>query len=625
MRKYLFLIGSFLVSQPLCAQEEGTLLPIADPIPETTITVTATGTRSEIEDTGQAVTVIGEEEIEQVQGADIERVLRRAPGVTFTRNGGPGGFTGMRVRGASADQLLVLIDGVRVADPGAPGGGFDFGNLLAGNIEKLDLLRGSNSTIWGSDALGGVLAVSTRASSEWTASAEYGADDTAYLTAAGGASGERFFLGGSGSWYRTDGFSQAAGGTEADGFEQWAANAQARAYLSDRFELFARGRWAEGDLEIDGFPPPRFVLADTGEAQDTRQYSGAAGAVYDTPTLFVQASYSFADTERALFDPASGPAPSFTTDGHSDRAELRGEWRPLGPFILNFGSEGEWTDFSSSFDAPRSTRIFGAYAQAGVELGPLAGHIGLRHDDHARFGGATSFGADVSYAIAPELRLRASVGEGFKAPTLFQLFSDFGNAALQPERATSYDLGLAWRTRAAPSYAAITLFRRDSEGLIDFVSCFGVTTGICAGRPFGTYDNVGRARAEGFEIELGAAPAERLQARAVYSYVRARDRELGLDLARRPRHALTASLDWTTPLGIVLGGDVRLVGDSYDDAGNFVPLDGYALADVRASWPLGERVEVFGRIENVTDADYTEVAGYGTRGRAAFLGARLRM
>ena len=622
MRKTLLFLGSSLIAAPAWSQDEAL---VHDPIAETTITVTATGTRSEIEDTGPAVTVLGEEEIERVQGADVTRVLRRAPGVTFTRNGGPGGFTGMRVRGAAGEQLLVLVDGVRVSDPAAPGGGFDFGNLLAGNIEKLDLLRGSNSTIWGSDVLGGVLAVTTRASSELTASAEYGADDTTYLTAAGGASGELFFLGGSGSWYRTDGFSQAANGTEADGFEQWAANAQARAYLSDEFELFARGRWAEGDLDLDGFAPPSFTFGDTLETQATRQYSGATGAVYDTATLFLQASYSFADTERALFDPAMGAAPSYTTDGHSDRGELRGEWRPLGPIILNFGAEGEWTRFATSFDAPQSTRIFGAYAQAGVEFGPLAGHVGLRQDDHARFGGATSFGADVSYAIAPDLRLRASVGEGFKAPTLFQLFSDFGNAALQPERATSYDVGLAWRTRAAPTYAALTLFRRDSEDLIDFVSCFGVTGGICTDRPFGTYDNVGRARAEGVELELGAMPAESLRARAVYSYIRARDREAGLDLARRPRHALTASLDWTSPLGLVLGGDVRLVGDSYDDAGNFVPLDGYAVADVRASWPVGERIELFGRVENVTDADYTEVAGYGTRGRAAFVGARLRM
>lgn len=614
MFKYLFLLNAALTAQPLFAQAE-----------ETGITVTATGTRSEVEDTGQPVTVIGQDEIDAVQGADVTRVLRRAPGVAITRNGPPGAFTGVRVRGASAEQLLVLVDGVRVADPAAPGGGFDFGNLGAGEIEKLDLLRGSNSTIWGSDAIGGVLLVTTRARRGLIASGEYGSDDSTYLTASGGAGSDAFFVGGSAGWQRTDGYSAAASGSEPDGFEQWSANAQARAYLSPAFELFALGRYAKGNLDLDGYPAPNYTFADTAESQRTRQYSGAAGAIYDSGPLYLRGSYSFSDTERATFDPAFGPAPNYTTDGHSHRGDLRGEWRPIGPLILNFGGEAEWTSFGSMFDARQGTHIWGAYAQAGVEYGKLSAHAGLRHDRHARFGGATSLGADLSYTVAAELRLRASYGEGFKAPTLFQLLSDYGNDALQPERSRSFDLGLAWRTRAAPTWGAVTLYRRDSRNLIDFVSCFGVTGGICVNRPFGTYDNVGRARAQGFEVEFGLAPSERLRTSVAYSYLDAKDRANGAQLARRPRHALTAAVDWTSPIGLVLGGDVRLVGDSFDDAAGAVPLDGHALADLRASLPLGERFELYGRIENLFDARYTEVAGYGTRGRAGFVGARLRL
>jgi vitamin B12 transporter len=196
---------------------------------------------------------------------------------------------------------------------------------------------------------------------------------------------------------------------------------------------------------------------------------------------------------------------------------------------------------------------------------------------------------------------------------------------LQPERSRSFDLGLAWHTRTAPTWGAVTLYRRDSRDLIDFVSCFGVTTGICTDRPSGTYANVGRARAQGFEVELGLAPTERLRTTLAYSYLDAEDRASGNELARRPRHALTATLDWTAPLGVRIGADVRLVGDSFDDAANLVSLDGYVLADLRASVPLGDKFELFGRIENLLDARYTEVAGYGTRGRAAFVGARVRL
>jgi vitamin B12 transporter len=634
MRKYLFSSVSLAVfASPLAAQvaDDTITLEGIRAVDEATITVTATGTRIEVEDTGMAVTVLGEGEIASVQGADLTRVLERVPGLTVTRNGGAGSFTGVRLRGAEAEQTLVVLDGVRVADPAAPGGGFDLGNLLSANLAKIEVMRGSNSTIWGSDAIGGVIVASTLAETGLRASAEYGARDTFTGGVAGGLGSERGYIGGAASYFRTDGISAAASGTEPDGFEQWDVNAQARYYFSDAFEVFARGRWAEGTLDIDGFPAPAFALADTAEYQDTRQYSGSAGAIYDTGPLYLQATYSFADTERDNVDPAFGP--SFTSDGHSDRVSLRGEWRPIGPLLLNFGGEHEWSSYETLFDAGHSTRILGAYAQAGIEFGGLSAHAGARVDDHARFGSAVSFGADLSYEIAADLRLRASVGEGFKAPTLFQLFSDFGNEALRPERSTSFDLGLALGERTMTSrrfYGAVTAFRRDAEDQIEFASCFGSAAPLCATRPFGYYDNIGRVRAQGFEVELGARPSDRWTTRAVYAYVDAENRTPGSayrgnPLARRPHHALTASVDWQTPLaGLTLGGDVRLVSDSFENASNTVPLDGYAVATLRASLPVGEKVELFGRIENLTDAEYQTAAGYGTPGRGAFVGARAR-
>ncbi|ROT94222.1 TonB-dependent receptor [Altererythrobacter sp. FM1] len=619
MSKYLFLLSCAAVASPALAAEDAYQ---ADP---TTITVTASGTGSNVVDTGQPVTVIGADEIDSIQGADIARVLERAPGVTISRNGAPGSVTSVWVRGASAEQLLVLVDGVRVSDPASPGGGFDFGNLLAGNIEKIDLLRGANSTIWGSDAMGGVLAVTTRAQRGLQASAEYGSNETAYLKATGGIGSDAYFLGGSASWYRTDGYSSARNGTEPDGFEQFAANGEARAYLSPSFELFVRGRYAKGDLDVDGFPAPSYTFADTNETQKTEQYSGAAGAVYDSGTLYLQGAWSFADTHRENYNPDFGSDPTYTIAGHLDRADVRGTWRAVGPLVVNFGGNGEWTRFADIGGKHESTNTWGAYTQIGIETPRYAAHVGVRHDEHERFGGETSFGADASFEIVHDLRLRASVGEGFKAPTLYQLLSDYGNVSLSPEQATSYDLGLAWRDRAAPTYAAVTLFRRDSKNLIDFISCSGVIGGICNNRPYGTYDNVGRARAQGVEIEFGLAPTDNLRTQIAYSYVEATDRATGNWLARRPQHALTTSLDWTTPLGLVIGGDVRLVGESFDNATNTKRLAPYAVGDIRASLPIANRFELFGRVENVTDADYETVSGYGTQGRAGYVGVRLKM
>jgi len=595
------------------------------PDPETTITVTATGTRIEVEDTGQAVTVMGEAEIEAVQGADLTRVFERAPGVTLTRNGGTGSFTGLRLRGSEAEQVLTIVDGVRMADPAAPSGGFDFGTLLALDLAKLEILRGSNSTIWGSDAVGGVVVASTRAQSGLRGMAEYGSRETASAMVSGGLSDpDTGFLGFSGTWFSTDGISAAEAGSEADGFEQWALNGHARYYFSDSFEVFARARYAEGELDIDGFPAPAFTLADTDERQDTRQLSGSTGAVLDTGGLFLSAAYSFADTDRDNLD-GQGAA-TFTGQGRSDRVNLRGEWRFFGPLLLHFGAENEWTSYRTLFDAGEDTRSTGAYAQLGIEYNALSGHIGARVDNHADFGTELSFGADASYEFSPGWRLRGSIGEGFKAPTLFQLHSDYGNLLLRPEQSTSFDLGVAYGQRAyGRLHGALTLYQRNTDNQIAYVSCFGDTTGICTDRPFGTYDNVTRTRARGVEAELWARPAQSVTLGAVYTFTDAENRDTGLTLARRPRHAATLTGDWQAAAGVRLGADLRVVSSSFDDAFNMVRLDGYATLTLRASWDVSERVQLFGRVENLWDEHYQTAAGYGTPGTDAYFGARMAL
>ncbi|WP_082992452.1 TonB-dependent siderophore receptor [Erythrobacter sp. QSSC1-22B] len=625
MRKFLFLLTVAAIPTAIPAavsaqsalpaervEEAETVVADTDDGVEA-ITVTATGLFTRIENTGQAVTVIGRDEIEALQGADITRVLARAPGVAFSRNGPLGAFTGVRLRGGEAEQLLVLIDGVRVADPASPSGGFDFGTLTTGTIGKIDLLRGSNSTIWGSDAIAGVIDVSTRGRGGLAGSVEYGARDTFSASATGGLSEDAYFAGLSASYVRSDGFSAAASGTEPDGFEQFTLGGSAFVDLTDRLELFAQGRYAASTIDIDGFPAPAFVFADTAETQETEQLSGALGLAYYGQDLTLRASYALADTSRDNFDPALGDAPLFTSDGSSQNLSLRGEYRLIGGLTLAFGGNREWTEYRTDSDTGEDATITGAYLQAGWVLGGLAAHIGARLDDHDRFGSATSFGGDVSYALGEGWRLRASVGEGFKAPSLFQLYSDFGNLDLRPEKSTSMDLGLERGTRGSGFHAAVTAFRRDSEDLIGFDNATF------------TYANIAEARAQGLEVELGADIAPALRVAGVYSLLDAENRLSGNDLARRPRHSATLFADWQTPVGAVIGADLRLVGDSFDNAANSVRLEGYEVFDLRASFPLTGALEVFGRVENVFDEEYQTAAGYGSPGRGAFLGVRAQM
>lgn len=632
MSRYLLLLGcSFCFAAPGLAQDvpdpaveddaQYESIVLTHRIRDTYITVVASGVSERLSETGQPVTIIDRAEIDQVQGADLTRVLQRTPGVTITRNGGVGNFTGVRIRGAEAEQLLVVVDGAKLADPSSPGGGFDFGNLLSGGIGKIELLRGSNSVIWGSQAIGGVMAVTSAAPQGIEASAEYGSRDTLDLRAGAGLSGNAGALSLGGGYFRTDGFSSAEVGSEPDGFRQWQIGGRGRLKVTDELSIKANARYSDGRLEIDGFPAPDYTFADTAEYQETRSYSGAVGAEYRGDDLDLQANFSLSDIERVNFDPAFGSDPSFGYDGHGERADLRGKARVTDEFALRFGGEYEWSRFSGTFDAEQRANIGGAYTQLGFDSGNLAINAGVRLDDHSRFGSAVTFGADAAYQVANGWSVRASVGEGFKAPTLFQLFSDFGNQGLAPEQSTSVDLGVTYGDRNLDTYFAASIFRRDSENLIGFVNL--------PDPPYGIYQNTGLARAQGIEVEGGYGLSDTLSARLVYSFVDTEDRSAGSanqgnELARRPRHAATVSGDWT-PGNVRFGSDLRLVSRSFDNAGNTVRLGGYAVLDLRASWQATDAFELFGRIENVFDEQYQTAAGYGSAGRGVFVGVRAAM
>lgn len=636
MRTNTLLIAKVLVSatalSPLAAhaqsqaQDDAAYDPsiaYAEAMPAATdpgaIVVVATGIPIDIAETGQPVSVIGLDEIESVQGPDLTRVLQRLPGTTISRNGGPGSFTGVRVRGASSEQLLVLIDGVKVNDVAAPGGGFDFGNVLAGGIERIELLRGPNSVVWGSDAMGGVMNLSTRVADGIFASGEYGSHDTVYATLSGGVRTDALEAGISGSYMDSDGYSAASVGTEEDGFRQWQVTGRARYALAEGFALVANARYADGKVGQDGYPAPLYAFADTDDVQDTAEKSGRVGFEYLGNALTLRGGYARSRTERVY----SGESyvwyenGVYATDGRVDRAELFGQYRLAGPIRLDFGADREWTRFEDE-GATRKARTTSGHAMLGFYTPVATLAAGARYDDHSLFGGEWTFGANGAVRFAADLRLRASYGEGFKAPSLYQLYSlYYGDLGLQPETSKGFDVGLEKGSRADRFFAAVSLFRRDSRNLIDF----DLTNYV--------YYNIGRARAQGAELELAARPSDRWRTGLVYSYTEAKDRTVGgiyegNDLNRRPRHALTASVDWATPLGVELGADARLVGDAFDDRGEFVRLDGYETVDLRASVPVGP-VELYGRVENLFDAGYETTSGYNTGGRGAYVGARVRM
>ncbi|KQN15911.1 TonB-dependent receptor [Sphingomonas sp. Leaf28] len=631
MTKFLLLLSAAAIAASADAQT----LPAAD---ASDVVVTATRVAQPASEIGQAVTVIDRAEIERRQTVVVSDLLATTPGVTVTRNGTLGALTGVRIRGAESDQTLVVIDGVRVNDPASTGGGFDFGNLLASSVERIEVLRGPNSVPWGSQAIGGVVNIITAAPAEGLqarANAEYGYADSMFASA--GISGATGPVSGSltGGYLRTDGISSAASGTERDGYRQYGATGRLGVEFAPGIGLDLRGYFADSRAELDGFPAPDYVLADTADYGKTQELYGYAGlhANFADGRFNNRVAFTIADINRDTYEPAFGAEPSFLGRGRSERYEYQGDFRPLDQVRVVAGVERENSRFNDGFTYADTgiTSVYGQLIVKPLDILTLTG--GVRNDDHEDFGNHTTFGANAALALRTGTTVRASYGEGFKAPTLYQLFSDYGNRGLDPETARNFDIGVEQAFLADRARVGVTYFNRRTRNQIDFRDCSPTeqtTAGsICVDRPFGVYDNVARAEADGVEVSLALRPVDPLTLTANYSYIHTENRSIGANfgntLARRPEQTASVNADYRFAVGLSIGGTVSLVGDSFDDAANMTRLDGYALASIRAEVPITEQVALYGRVDNLTDARYQTVAGYGNYGRAAYGGVRLRL
>lgn len=603
------------------------------------IVVTANREARPVDTVGQAVTVLDLATIEQRQAVVVSDLLRQTPGVTVTRNGGIGTSTSVNIRGADSDQTVALIDGVKLNDPSSPGGGFNFGNLLVGNIARIEVLRGAQSVLWGSQAIGGVVNLITRQPTEELAvnvRGEGGSFGTGqgFANISGKAGPVSASIGG--GFLTTDGISAYAPGREADGYRNYGANGSVSVALAEGVSVDVRGFYSNGRTEIDGFPAPSFSFGDTREVGDAEQWTGYTGlnaALFDG-RFRNRVGYAHTSSNRTNTDPDGTPTETFRGKGRNDRFDYQGSFDVTDAVFATFGVEREVSRFTtSSYGGPATTgraRLFGVYGQLAVtpiENLTLTG--GVRHDDHNVFGGATVFaGSGVWSPNGGNTLLRASYSEGFKAPTLYQLQSEYGNALLTPERSQGWDAGITQRGLDGAVEASATWFDRTSKDLIAFVSCFGVTTGVCVGKPNGTYDNIARAEAKGLEFALKLRPVEAFTVAAAYTWLDAENRSAGTanfgrKLARRPADSLTVNADYRWAFGLGVGATVTMVGDSFDNASNARRLEGYVLTDLRASFPVTERIEVYGRVENLFDERYQTIFQYGTPGRAAYGGVRL--
>ncbi|MDG5496078.1 TonB-dependent receptor [Niveispirillum sp. BGYR6] len=606
---------------PLLLAGLATLPAAAQSAPTTELAelvVSANRLPTEASRVGASVDVIDRAEIDRRQQVQALDLLKRLPGVSISRNGGFGATSTVRLRGSESGMVKVLVDGVEVNDAASTGNEFDFNSLLTGDIEKIEVLKGPQSALYGNDAMGGVINIITRQGSgapRVTALAEAGSYGTFRQQAgiSGASNGTSYAL--NASNLHTDGFSRTFIGPEKDGSDARAVSGKLAVQANEVLRFDVSGGWSWLDSDYDPFG------ADGAASQEKEMWQGRAAA--DLSLLDGRFTNNFAasiaSTQRD-FDEPTGWYMKSTFDSRREALDYQGNLhlgRDVATFGLSVDSETAKTTNTTAFglepgiDDKVTTKS--AFLQYQAELlDNLTVTAGGRVDDHDAFGSKATYRLTGAYQVPQSgTILRASYGTAHKAPTLYQLYEpSYGNAKLRPEEAKGMDAGIEQPLLDGKVTLGASLFRNLYDNLIGFTSA---------------YVNVAKARTQGVELTFQARPVESLLLSANYTYLDATDRVTGRDLPRRPHHTVNASIDWNVTDALMLGTALRYTGKQLDTASaRSATLDSSTVLDATVRWQAWEQVSLFGRIDNVLDADYQEVLNYRAPGRSAYGGVQVR-
>ena len=600
-------LATFL-SLPALAQEAESQLP--------EVIVTATRIDGVVDETPGAH-VITARDIERRGAVFAADILSDVPGLSVTRSGAFGGVAQVRMRGATPGKTLVLIDGAPVNDAAEPNGAYDFSGFELGDVERIEVLSGPQSSLWGSDAIGGVIAFTTRETDGLRVEAEAGSFATVRGRVAAGVATDAYALGAWVSRFQTEGISaadEADGNPETDGLDTTSAGIKGRYAFAPAASIDGSLRWSDSHAGLDGFPPPIYALADTPDTQDSEQLSGFGRLRLNALGLEHQFSVSASDIVR---DTVS----SFPSSFEADRRVLR--WQADGVALVTaltyaVGLEREDTSGSLSSGLTQELGTTSAFATARLQATDRLSLTGaLRHDDTDDFGGETTGRLSAAWRLDAGVILSGAYGTGFKAPSISQAVCDFCFSSqpfpvLRPETAEGFEAAIGWSSGDGRLEGRATLYRLSVEDQITYV--FDPST-------FDSYYiNVAQTRTDGLEVEGRALLPAGFDLTLAYAWTDATDRTTGARLLRVPEQSGSATLGWSADrLSAAL--TVRAEGDQ-DDSGGV--RNGFVTANLNGAWRVTQAVELTARIENLADEGYQQVLGYGEPGRSAYVGVRLR-
>ena len=613
---------------------------VAERQPAQRIVVSATRVETPYEQLGSSATVITRQDIERSQKTTVIELLRTVASIDVASSGGPGQPASVFIRGAKSEHTLVLIDGVEVNDPISPGRAFDWAHLTTDNIERIEIIRGPQSTLYGSDAIGGVINIITRKGKgrpRFTLSTEYGTYHTYRESAAVSGGTTLFNYSVSLARLDTEGVSAARrrdGNREDDAYENTTVAARFGLTPSENFGLDVFLRYSDAYAELDmaggpGADDPNYDSDTQNFSVRTQARLGLLDGLWEQ-----KLGVSYTDIDRRTHNDPDPTHPLDVERSSYDGEILRFDWQhnlylhdtntlTLGAETeeergrSHYFSDGAWGPFTSDFRT-RKARTNGYYVQDQIKLWDrFFTTVGARLDDHEKFGSETTYRIASAYLVRETgTKLKGSYGTGFKAPTLFQLYSSFGDVNLQPEKSRGWDVGVEQKLCNDRVTLGATYFHNDFTNLIDYNNATW------------KYENIGKARTRGVELAATVQPTDPLTLRGTYTYTHAEDVETGFDLLRRAKSKVGLDASYRLTEKARLNAGLAYIGKRKDlDFGTFpaarVSLESYVLVNVGASYDVTKHLTVFGRLENLFNEKYEEVKGYGTPGFGAFTGVRV--
>ncbi len=575
------------------------------------IIVKSTRSNSNVYQLGSSVEIISAEEIKKNSFNFVSEALQTSSGVYVSQTGSFGGTATVRIRGASSDQTLVLIDGVPISDPSSPGGGYDFSSLLTSNIDRIEILKGSQSTLWGSDAIGGVINIVTFENASIPnihLNTEIGSFNTEKIGTDFNIANEHNSLFLSYDSYKSDGISKADkrdGNSEKDGIGS-------RAYLLKtnhnifNSEISSNINYRESDVDYDGYG---FATGVTDSDENTK------GRQLNWSLLLRKAFLDDQLVNSILFGESEIDRKYYTNNILNFSAKGERKFiRYVGNYSLNdnnsftFGFENEEVATSGvDFDTRSIFLLYETLISKNFGFS-----LGLRGDDRNNLASQETPKITAFYNLNDEWRLRANWGEGFKLPTIFQSTffccgAEKPNENLLPETSEGYEIGIDYKSNENFNKIGVTFFDQDISNMIDF--SFSI----------GGYENIKKVYSKGIEINFVSQLKDNITISGNFTKLDS-ENEFGSRLSRLPEEKGNLNIDFS--LGLKNNFYISLFynGDEVDPRGE---VSDWFRSDLNFSRNISDKAKIYFKVKNIFDEEYQDIYGYGTEERSFSIGINL--